>query len=314
MPANIKPLKMCINITIPSVEDTDLSLYEAMCTLASKLQDTINEINDILADVVVSVNGHQGPEVLLTGDDIPTSATISSPISTELNEKYSEDNRPPYPVTSVNAKTGAVEIKGDDISVSITDGRSIADALSQKYGVDNQPPYPVTSVNGKQGNVVINGDDVSVSSTDDQSISGVLGQKYSADNPPPYPVTSVNGRTGNVRLTAESIDTTEAGTSIQDELNALNAGLLQTFRTSNTVYTTWNSVKDLAPGAYKTNGFLPWANTISASGCLIIMQSGNATRSYIFIRDDVIDTLFFGINTPTSSADWFLIHGSPISG
>ena len=224
MPANIKPLKMCINITIPSVEDTDLSLYEAMCTLASKLQDTIKEINEILADVVVTVNGKQGPEV------------------------------------------------------------------------------------------VLNGDDISVSSTDDQSISGVLGQKYSADNPPPYPVTSVNSKTGAVKLTAESIDTTEVGTSIQDELNALNAGLLQTFKTSNTVYTTWNSVKNLAPGVYKTNGFLPWADTISASGCLIIMQSGNGTKSYIFTRDDTMDTLFFGINTPTSSADWFLIHGGPVTG
>lgn len=224
MAANIKPLKMCINITIPSVEDSDLSLYEAMCTLAGKLQDTIKEINEILADVIVTVNGKQGPDVVISGDDI------------------------------------------------------------------------------------------SVSADDDQSISGVLAQKYSADNPPPYPVTSVNSRTGNVRLTAESIDTTEAGTSIQDELNALNAGLLQTFRTSNTVYTTWNSVKNLAPGAYKTNGFLPWMSTISTSGCLIIMQSGNGAKSYIFTRDDVIDTLFWGVNNPTSANDWYLIQGTPISG
>ncbi len=269
MAANIKPLKMCINITIPSVEDTDLSLYEAMCTLAGKLQDTIKEINEILADVVVSVNGHQGPEVLLTGDDI---------------------------------------------SVSADDGQSISGVLSQKYGADNPPPYPVTSVNGKQGNVVINGDDISVSSTDDQSISGVLGQKYSADNPPPYPVTSVNGKTDAVTLTAENIDTNETGTSVQDELNTLNAGLLQTFKTSNTEYTSWNNVKNLAPGAYKTSGFLPWASTISASGCLIILRSANLLSSYIYMRDDTPNMLYFGIANPASSNDWYLIQGSPISG
>lgn len=281
MAANIKPLKMCINITIPSVEDTDLSLYEAMCTLAGKLQDTISEINEILADVVVTVNGKQGPEVVLNGDDI---------------------------------------------SVSSTDNQSISGVLSQKYSADNPPPYPVVMVNGKQGNVTLSAGDINASTgktveqtlqentVDITSLEADLPMKYGEDNPPPYPVTSVNSRTGNVRLTAESIDTTEAGTSIQDELNALNAGLLQTFRTSNTVYTTWNSVKNLAPGAYKTNGFLPWMSTISASGCLIIMQSGNGAKSYIFTRDDVIDTLFWGVNNPTSADNWFLIQGSPISG
>lgn len=186
MPANIKPLKMCINITIPSVEDTDLSLYEAMCTLASKLQDTINEINNILEDVIVSVNGHQGPEVLLTGDDISTSVTILTPISKELGEKYSENNQPPYPVTSVNSKTGAVEINGGDISVSDTDDQSIAGVLSQKYGADNPPPYPVTSVNGKTGAAILTADDVSATNgTVQQALNTKLAysnQEYTSWN------------------------------------------------------------------------------------------------------------------------------------
>lgn len=132
MAANIKPLKMCINITIPSVEDSDLSLYEAMCTLAGKLQDTIKEINEILADVIVTVNGKQGPNVELKGSDISVSNTDNQSIDGALSQKYSEENPPPYPVTSVNTKTGKVEIKGDEISVSATDDQSIAGALSQK--------------------------------------------------------------------------------------------------------------------------------------------------------------------------------------
>lgn len=132
MPANIKPLKMCINITIPSVEDTNLSLYEAMCTLAGKLQDTINEINEILGEVVVTVNGKEGPNVNITGNDISVSDKDNQSIDDALSQKYSPDNPPPYPVTSVNTKTGKVEIKGDEISVSATDDQSIAGVLSQK--------------------------------------------------------------------------------------------------------------------------------------------------------------------------------------
>ena len=47
---------------------------------------------------------------------------------------YSADNKPPYPVKSVNGKTGAV---------------------TGLYDASNPPPYPVTSVNGKTGAVTV---------------------------------------------------------------------------------------------------------------------------------------------------------------
>ena len=100
---------------------------------------------------------------------IPTEEAVEQAVDKYLQENpvtgnfYSPDNPPPYPVTSVNGKTGAV---------------------TGLYGADNAPPYPVTSVNGKTGDVVIEG--------------GGTGNAYSPDNPPPYPVTSVNGKTGAV--------------------------------------------------------------------------------------------------------------------
>lgn len=107
---------------------------------------------------VESVNGKTGA-VLLTASDINATAggtvqqninTFSSDIKelgnevnslqqgvsnleTEVDGKYSASNPPPYPVTSVNDKTGAV---------------------TGLYSAENPPPYPVTSVNGKTGNVV----------------------------------------------------------------------------------------------------------------------------------------------------------------
>lgn len=100
---------------------------------------------------------------------IPTEEAVAQAVDKYLQENpitgnfYSPDNPPPYPVVSVNGKTGAV---------------------SGLYDASNQPPYPVTSVNGKTGDVTIEG--------------GGTGNAYSPDNPPPYPVTSVNGKTGAV--------------------------------------------------------------------------------------------------------------------
>lgn len=135
MAANIKPLKMCINITIPSVEDTNLSLYEAMCTLAGKLQDTINEINEILGEVVVTVNGKAGPNVELKGSDISVSDTDDQSIDGVLSQKYSAKNPPPYPVDSVNGKKGAVTLSAGDISA--TSG-NVQQALNTKLTFTEQ--------------------------------------------------------------------------------------------------------------------------------------------------------------------------------
>jgi len=48
---------------------------------------------------------------------------------------------------------------------------------------------------------------------------GQIIEDYLDTHPIPGNVTSVNGETGAVVLTAEDIETTEAGTSVQDDLN-----------------------------------------------------------------------------------------------
>lgn len=61
-------------------------------------------------------------------------------LSVGASDAYTPSNPPPYPVTSVNGKTGEVTIDA--------------------YTPSNPPPYPVTSVNGKTGDVTIDGDGV----------------------------------------------------------------------------------------------------------------------------------------------------------
>lgn len=102
----IKPIKLCVNITIPTIDDDSISLYECVGILGNKLQEAIQKINESL----VSLEG-----------------------------AYTADNPPPYPVTSVNGKTGAVVI---DIPANV-------------YTEDNPPPYPVTSVNRAETKDVI---------------------------------------------------------------------------------------------------------------------------------------------------------------
>ena len=76
----------------------------------------------------------------LNDTPIPTEQDVEKAVDAYLKENpitgnfYSPDNPPPYPVTSVNGKTGDV---------------------TGLYSADNPPPYPVTSVNGETGAVTV---------------------------------------------------------------------------------------------------------------------------------------------------------------
>lgn len=135
---------------------------------------------------------------------IPTEEAVAQAVDKYLQENpitgnfYSPDNPPPYPVTSVNGKTGAV---------------------GGLYSGDNPPPYPVTSVNGKTGDVTIDGgtgDAYSPTNPPPYPVTSVNGKTgavtglYSADNAPPYPVTSVNGKTGAVEIATGGLSVSSA--------------------------------------------------------------------------------------------------------
>ena len=135
---------------------------------------------------------------------IPTEEAVAQAVDKYLQENpitgnfYSPENPPPYPVTSVNGKTGAV---------------------GGLYSGDNPPPYPVTSVNGKTGDVTIEGVTGNAYSPDNpppypvtsvNGKTGAVGGLYSGDNPPPYPVTSVNGKTGAVEIAAGGLSVSNA--------------------------------------------------------------------------------------------------------
>lgn len=153
---------------------------------------------------------------------IPTEEAVEQAVDKYLQENpitgnfYSSENPPPYPVTSVNGKTGDVTIEG---------------GTGDAYSPDNPPPYPVTSVNGKTGAVTIDVDTSGMYSPTNPppypvtSVNGKTGAVtglYDASNQPPYPVTSVNGKTGAVEITAGGLSVSNANSTTPSDNNTSN--------------------------------------------------------------------------------------------
>ena len=104
------------------------------------------------AGAVVSVNGKTGTVVLKANDILMNNGdSVEDAVSNAkaiANAAYSPDNTPPYPVTSVNGKTGTV---------------------TGLYDKNNPPPYPVNSVNSKTGSVLLKVVDVSNGNSTDEN-------------------------------------------------------------------------------------------------------------------------------------------------
>ena len=220
----------------------------------------IQELNIIKDSAVISVNGQTGEVILyqnatvqfppVTDDHwsiVRTADGVSRGIvfgndnrafichDSLMNEIYSANNQPPYPVRSVNGQIGDIVLYADQYVQlpSLTDDQifnwtlfrninSVArgiqfDSDGSGYIIDGEnrykiysqndtPPYPVTSVNNQTGDVVIT-----------------------------FPVTSVNNQTGDVELFTEEAagqiefpSITSAGVdqvSMSRELNGVKYGL-----------------------------------------------------------------------------------------
>lgn len=82
------------------------------------------------------------------------------------------------PVTSVNGKTGDVQLVKADVGLSQVHNVT-------QYSVKNPPPYPVRSVNGKTGDVTVS-EVPSVTASDNGKIATVINGVWSAKHPTSY--------------------------------------------------------------------------------------------------------------------------------
>ena len=216
----------------------------------------IEQLNYLKSTAVMSVNGQTGDVILYQDPNVEFPALDSGAWRIfrtvagaavgvafangkmylvdggTLEEVYTANNQPAYPVTSVNGQTGnvvtypdaannlptvpegytnftrTIDSEGTPASVGLQVDKTKIQRIKDLqridvYDADNQPPYPVTSVNGQTGTVTGLYDANNQPPYPVTSVNGNTGAVtglYDASNPPPYPVTSVNNQTGAVVL------------------------------------------------------------------------------------------------------------------
>ena len=134
----------------------------------------------------ITSNGWEGRAKLKSGSTMVTSQLTenSDAIATTAfvhglvdNVKhYSASNPPPYPVTSVNSKSGAVTLSKGDVGLGNVDN-------VKQYSASNPPPYPVTSVNGHTGAITVH-EVPSVTTSDNGKFMRVVNGAWTATTAP----------------------------------------------------------------------------------------------------------------------------------
>lgn len=139
---------------------------------------------------------------------------LSTPRKKDVDTCYGPNNAPPYPVTSVNEKTGDVTLSASDVDAvnkagdTMTGNLTVGSASMQTNGYVTGTWLKTTAniALSKTPTKIAVLDDGWVYSRTPEQIKSDIGlsnvdnvKQYSSTNPPPYPVTSVNGETGEVK-------------------------------------------------------------------------------------------------------------------
>ena len=171
---------------------------------------------------------------------------VTSNVQTQLNKKLEK-----APVTSVNSKTGAVQLNASDVGALPAD--TVIPTVNNATLTIRRNSIDVGSFTANSANDV----DIDINVPADKSDIGLGNvdnvKQYSASNPPPYPVTRVNGKTGAVSLTASDIGAATTS-DINTALNRTNA-----VNVSNSNYTTY-----MARG----EALFSYGNTPTVDGCI----------------------------------------------
>lgn len=189
--------------------------------------------------VVTSVAGKTG-DVKLNKADVGLS-NVANVL------QYSEQNRPPYPVTSVNGQIGDVELTipsayslpvASDTTLGGVKPSTKTEAMTQDVGIDASGKLytaptkaPVQSVNGKTGAVSLTASDVGAlpSSTTIPTKTSQLENDNSFITASGAPVQSVNSKTGAVKLSADDVNAVSIfGGTMTGNLNVGSNAKVQT--------------------------------------------------------------------------------------
>ena len=220
--------------------------------LTSKQDTVVGGASTITADnltadrALVSNSSGKVAASTITSTELGYLDGVTSNVQTQLNKKLEK-----APVTSVNSKTGAVQLNASDVGALPAD--TIIPTVNNATLTIRRNSIDVGSFTANSANDV----DIDINVPADKSDIGLGNvdnvKQYSASNPPPYPVTSVNGKTGAVSLTASDIGAATSS-DINTALNRTNA-----VNVSNSNYTTY-----MARG----EALFSYGNTPTVDGCI----------------------------------------------
>ena len=207
---------------------------------------TITENNLTASRALVSNSSGKVAVSAVTSTELGYLDGVTSNVQTQLNKKLEK-----APVTSVNSKTGAVQLNASDVGALPAD--TVIPTVNNATLTIRRNSIDVGSFTANSANDVA----IDINVPADKSDIGLGNvdnvKQYSASNPPPYPVTRVNGKTGAVSLTASDIGAATSS-DINTALNRTNA-----VNVSNSNYTTY-----MARG----EALFSYENTPSANGCI----------------------------------------------
>ena len=204
---------------------------------------TITEDNLTANRALVSNSSGKVAVSTITSTELGYLDGVTSNVQTQLNKKLEK-----APVTSVNSKTGAVELAASDVGAvsktgdTMTGNLTVGSASLQTNGYVTGTWLKTTadtSLGSAASKIAVLNDGWVYSRTTAQIKSDIgLGnvdnvKQYSASNPPPYPVTSVNGHTGAVTVTASDVGAATTN-DIHTAINRTNA-----VNVANSNYTTY---------------------------------------------------------------------------
>ena len=222
-------------------------------------------------------------------------------------KQYSASNPPPYPVSSVNSKTGIVVLTASDVGAlpNTTTIPSKTSELTNDSGflTSSDVNFPVTKVNNKTGNVTLTASDVGAlpdttaipSKTSDlTNDSGFI----TASAIPTIPVQSVNSKTGAVVLTASDVGAV-ATTSVTTTLTDSDAQIPTSKAVADAMAAAGNG--DMLKAKYAPNS----EDTVEKA---YKDEDGNNIKSTYQKKGGILSNT--NLNTVTESGNYFLGSGN----
>lgn len=179
-------------------EKEDIVTKEKLETKQDKITGaatTITDDNLAASHALVSDANGKVAVSTVTSTELGYLDGVTSNVQTQLDKKLET-----APVTSVNSKTGAVQLNASDVGALPAD--TVIPTVNNATLTIKRNSIDVGSFTANAANDV----NIDINVPTDKSDIGLGNvdnvKQYSATNPPPYPVTSINNKTGAVTLTA----------------------------------------------------------------------------------------------------------------